>query len=211
MKKPLILGMTTMLALGSLSGTLTPSAHANENTPNEVSETVEGSVLTEEVSNPVTEVGPYVHKDEQGFLYIDKNIPEDVYIENNVQELEEKFAEINAQVENGQVTVNDDLSITSNMMTTFASKGYTSKTFWWGERATYTNAQTKSAVKSINSAAVNIGFGGAMAFFLPLASVPAGVTAAYLYKVGNSMTNANKGRGVILDMTWALVYKTKSR
>lgn len=28
------------------------------------------------------------------------------------------------------------------MITTFARKGYTSETFWWGEKATYTNARS---------------------------------------------------------------------
>ncbi|WP_268890989.1 hypothetical protein [Lysinibacillus sphaericus] len=34
MKKTLILGVTTMLTLGSLGGTLAPTAHASENPSN---------------------------------------------------------------------------------------------------------------------------------------------------------------------------------
>ncbi|MGE8205854.1 hypothetical protein ACQKP0_14960 [Heyndrickxia sp. NPDC080065] len=57
---------------------------------------------------------------------------------------------INKQVANGQVVINDDLTITnkSNFIT-FASKGYTSETFWFGVRATYFNAQSKAAVKQL--------------------------------------------------------------
>ncbi|WP_399628596.1 hypothetical protein [Sporosarcina sp. SG10008] len=217
MKKTLILGLSTMLTLGSLGGTLAPSAHASENPSNEVREALvsTGATLTNDASSSILEVAPYVHKNDQGLLYVDNNIPRDVYIENNVEELEKQFERINTQVRSGQLTINDDLSITSNQMTTFASKGYTSEKFWWGEKATYTNAQTKAAVKSTNAAGFDTALIGAGTLFLPFFGVGfaavSGVTSAYLFNLANDMDNANKGRGIILNMTWALVYTTESR
>lgn len=233
MKKPLILSMTTMLALSTLSMNLAPSAYASENSVNQIEETtaserevsdkkilfrenvaklLEEREMVRQVDAGIAAVEPYVLTDANGMFYIDKNIPTDVYEKYNVQDLEKEFAEINLQVKNNEVEINDDLSITSNQVETLAKKkGYTSKRFWWGERATYTNTQAKNAISQLNSAAINIGFGGALTFWLPLASVPAGITAYYCHKLGDSMSRANKGRGVILDMTWALTYKTKSR
>lgn len=216
MKKPIILGLTTMLTLGSLVGTQVPAAHANvnENYSNEVKESVTSS-LTENIPSSVLEVAPYVHKNDEGFLYVDNNIPSEIYINNNVENLEKYFENINIQVAAGLITVNDDLSITSKMMTTFASKGYTSKTYWWGEKATYTNAQTKTAVKQTNAAGFDAALIGAGSIFLPIvgtafASV-SGLTSAYLFNLANDMDNANRGKGIILNMTWALVYTTESR
>lgn len=216
MKKPFILGLTTMLTLGSLTGTLLPAAHAsvNENYSTEVKESVSSS-LTENLPSSVLEVAPYVHKNDQGFLYVDNDIPSDLYIENNVADLEKSFENINAQVASGLVTINDDLSITSKQIVTFASKGYTSKKYWWGEKATYTNSQAKTAIKQTNAAAYDTALIGAGTLFIPafgtgFAAV-SGLTTAYLFNLANDMDNANKGKGIIVNMTWALVYTTKSR
>ena len=216
MKKPLILGLTTMVTLGSLAGSLAPAAHASENE-------VASSSLTENVlevassslTENVLEVAPYVYKNDQGLLSVDNNIPRYLYIENDVEALEKRFETINAQVANGEVTINDDLSITSNMMTTRASKGYTSETFWWGEKATYTNAQTKTAVQQTNSAAIDTALIGAGTLFIPVfgsAFAPiVGLTSAYLFNLADYMSTANKGKGIILNMTWAFIYSTESR
>ena len=125
--------------------------------------------------------------------------------------MEASFEDINAQVAKGQLEVNDDLSITDKSFSTFASKGYTSKTFWWGERATYTNSQTKKAVEQLQDAATDINFIAVAIAWIPTLSVPTGVTSAYCGKLAKSMKSKNKGKGVILDMTWALAYKVKSR
>ena len=220
MKKPLVLGLTTMLTLG----TLAPIAQANENTSDETTELpkvlvtettldeLPESLITENSSDIISEVEPYVHRDKQGFLYVDNSIPRELYIQNKVDLLEKSFEEINKQVESGQVVINDDLSITSNRFTTFASgNGYTSETFWWGERATYNNAQTKSAVKSLTDASIDITFIAAATFWVPSIAAGSMLTAAYCGKLGKDMDAKNKGKGVILDMTWVLAYTVKSR
>ncbi|MGE6718776.1 hypothetical protein ACQKGD_15550 [Peribacillus frigoritolerans] len=213
MRKTLILGVTTMLTLGSLNGSLATIAHANENEnpSNKITELTRAS-LTKVSSDSILEVAPYVHKDDQGFLYVDSNIPRDIYIKNKVKVLEKSFKDINKQVANGQVVVNDDLSITKKSgFTTFASKGYTSETFWWGQRAKYTNSQTKSTVKQLENAGQDIGFLAAALVWLPAIGGITGISAAYCGKLAKSMKSKNNGNGVILDMTWALVYSVKSR
>lgn len=218
MKKTFILGLTTMLTLGSLA----PVAHAenvneNNNYLVEINE-LESYSLDESTPSFVLEVAPYVYKNEQGLLSIDNNISEDMYIKNNVEELEESFKLINEQVLAGKLTINDDLSITSNnMITTFSSnsKGYTSKKYWWGEKATYTNKQAKAAVKQTNSAAIDTALIGAGTLLIPVYGpgfAPiVGLTSAYLFNLADDMSKANKGKGIVVNMTWAFVYTVKSR
>lgn len=216
MKKTIILGVTSMLALGSLSG----FAHADEKTSN-VSTKSHGATLnvnvpnlhasTEDASESISEVAPYVHKNDQGFLYVDSNMPEYIYIKNQVDLLEKSFEEINKQVANGQVVVNDDLSITNkSMITPFATKPK-SETFWWGVRTTYTNSQTNSAVKELTTAGVNNALGGAALFWLPTIGGIVTLSGAYCLKLADSMSSHNKGKGVILDMTWVLAWSCESR
>lgn len=213
MKKTVIFGLSTMLALGSLA----PAASANENYSIKAQKSASSSLtLTEDnLPSSVLAVAPYVHKNDQGFLSVDENIPEDIYNLYKVADLEKSFEDINAQVASGLLTINDDLSITSNMMTTFASKGYTSQTYWWGEKATYTNAQAKVAAQQAQSAAIDTALITAGTFFIPVFGPSfAGVgtlTSAYLFKLSDSITTKNKGRGVIVNMTWALVYSVESR
>ncbi|AOH53367.1 hypothetical protein ABE28_003305 [Peribacillus muralis] len=213
MKKTINLGVATMLALGAVGGTfgsLTTTAHASENSSNEITE-VPNATEVEDTTTLISEIESYIHKDAQGFLYVDSDIPIDLYNEYKVDLLEEYFEEINEQVANGQVEVNDDLSIIDKSFTTFASKGYTSKKFWWGERATYTNAQTKKTVGQLEDAGIDIAFIGAAYLLLPPIAGGVGLTSAYCGKLAKSMKSKNKGKGVIVDMTWALAYKVKSR
>jgi hypothetical protein len=118
-------------------------------------------------------------------------------------------------VANGQVVVNDDLSIAnkSNFQASFAaaSKGYTSKTYWWEVRATYSNSQAKTAIKQLQDAADHEQFLLASLFWLPPVAGIGGIIGAYCQKLEKTMKSHNKGKGVILDMTWALTYKCKSR
>ncbi|MED3759360.1 hypothetical protein P4555_09825 [Peribacillus frigoritolerans] len=213
MKKTLILGVTTMLALGAVGGSfgsLTTTAHASENSSNEITE-LPNATDVEDFSTTISEVEPYVHKNDQGFIYVDSSIPQDIYIKYNVDMLEESFEKINKQVASGQVIVNDDLSITNKGIALYASKGYTSKTYWWGKKATYTNAQTKSAVSSLEDAAFNVGSIAAATFWLPAIAGVTGITGVYCGALAKKMKSKNKGKGVILNMTWALAYTVKSR
>jgi hypothetical protein len=214
-RKAFILGATTIITLGFSNGSLSAIAHANENISNEITRLQEAS-LTEDASELILEVAPYVHKDEQGFLYVDHNIPQDIYTKNEVDVLEESFREINRQVENGLVVVNDDLSISNKskfqaMASASTSKGYTSKTYWWGIRATYTDSQAKKAIKQLEDASDHEQTLGTVLFWLPPVAGIAGITGLYCKNLGKSMKSHNKGKGVILDMTWALTYKVKSR
>lgn len=216
MKKIVTLGLSTMLALGSLVPVASASANSNENYSIKVQESASSSLtLTEDLPSSVLVVAPYVHKNDQGFLYIDKNIPEDIYTTYNVVELEKSFEEINAQVASGVLTINDDLSITSNEIVTMSSKGYTSKRYWWGEKATYTNTQAKTAARQAQSAAVDTALITAGTLFIPVFgqgfAAISGLTSAYLFKLSDSMTVKNKGKGVIVNMTWALVFTVESR
>lgn len=214
MKKTLIFGVSSMLALGSLSGVMAPTAHASENSSYEVTKSFTSVELTEvspeESSTLISEVAPYVHKNDQGFLYVDSSIPNDTYIKHDVAQLEKSFEEINAKVENGFVTVNDDLSITPTFQT-FAEKNFTSEYFWWGERGTYTNQQAIDATKGVNKAAIDVGWIGALTAWIPGFAGVTGVTSGYLYKLGSGMEAANKGKGIIIDMNWTLTYTIKSR
>lgn len=120
----------------------------------------------------------------------------------------------NEEIAKNDGTIDPNTKVINTNEISIFSSGYTSQKFWWGERATYTSAQTTRAVKDTYVAAAQIGLGtlGLAAIpFLQVLAVPTGITGGYLTLLASKMDAANKGRGVILDMTKALAFTVKSR
>lgn len=89
------------------------------------------------------------------------------------------------------------------------------QTFWWGERTTYSNSQTNHAVKALNAAAAQNALLSSVIAIVPILGQPfgiiGGITSGYLALFAARMDLANKGNGVVTDVTRALVFTIKSR
>lgn len=155
------------------------------------------------------------------FVFVENNqfvlkLPEGIEVDDvTYNAVVSSINKANEEITKNNATINEiTKTIDTNEITLFSSQGYTSQKFWWGERGIYTNAQTNAAVKQGNVAAAQIGLGTAFLAFIPLLGPLAagtGVTAAYITLLTSKMDAANNGRGVIVDMTWALVFTVKSR
>lgn len=168
------------------------------------------SIESKEPEEMIDEVAPYIYKNSEGHLAVSDSIPEDIYERNNVFQLEQTFKETNKQVDARQAVVNDDLTITDFTKSTRA-RGVSFNRYWWGVQSVYTNAATRQAIRDFNYYAAGVGVGSAALAWLPAIGGIGGFIAAYSGLLANRFEANNRGRGVTLNMTWALVYDVKSR
>lgn len=150
------------------------------------------------------------------------NLPDNIEIDDGLYEdVISNISDVNEKIVNNNGTIDPDtkkVSFDEDMyISTLSSeiKYISEETFWWGVRTTYTNSQTNHAVKSLNAAAAQGGLMGYALSYLPIFGQIAGgasaITGGYLGLIGSRMDLANKGNGVILDMTWALAFSVESR
>ena len=205
-----------LMAFSTVTPTIASAAEFSnaENVVEEVHTINEDTTVEEEqTAEELQSLDQFVSVENNQFVL---NLPDYVEIDDaTYNALVSSIDTANTEVVNNNATIDPNTkTINTNEMTLFATKGYSSKKFWWGERATYSNTQTIKAVKEINVGAAKIALGaGGMAFIpvLNTAAATAGVTAGYLILLSSKMDAANKGRGVIVDVTWALIFTVKSR
>ena len=142
-------------------------------------------------------------------------------------ELQKSMNEVNKHILNGDLRSDNELRVfpvseqsfinASNASTKFSTLSFTginrSETFWWGTRrfACFFNSQRIAA--DLESAAA-IGAGAAVAanIWLKPVTVFLGLGSAYYYLLASRITYHNaRGRGTIIDLTWALVFSVRSQ
>lgn len=109
------------------------------------------------------------------------------------------FDELNQLALDGVITINEDLSIQDNSIT--ANAVYGSWTYhWWGYDRKFNNAQTTQYYNYLLTLAAG---GGA---FLPPVAAIAGVSSGYWALLATRVNANNKGRGVLVEVTWVAVF-----
>ena len=129
------------------------------------------------------------------------------------------FNYLNSQARNGKIIINKDLSITSaaENVSPKASSGHwsscgggrnTSTTnYWWGYARYACDCETRRMSSDFNScASVAAGIGVVGAYFGGIGAVPGGLSSAYFWLLASRLDANNHGRGVYIEMTWALVF-----
>lgn len=173
---------------------------------------------------------PFVHV-EDGFFVLNENGASEAGIDSIlIKGQQEYFIFLNQQVKLNAISVASDLTIqrlsnnNENQNNTFIRftrcRGVTTSPeyFWWGYKTKLNSCDTAK----VSSDAGTIAAGGAITttsltalgvWFPPLLAVGAisGLTSGYFWLLSERLNANNKGRGVIVDMTWATIYNITSQ
>ena len=121
---------------------------------------------------------------------------------------------INAEVQNGNLEVLADGSLIDANDSDFYVQGGSTydKTYWWGKKRYKSTYYANKWVSELNTVA-NVNAGAAVvagAIFGGFGAIPNGLTAAYAYQLANKVSykNSLSNRGIIANVTWALVFTT---
>lgn len=205
-----------------LSSSVIPALAANAS-ENAVEETEVDEAEIYETEEFINDVEPYVTVNDNGHLHLQDDIPEYLYEKYRLEELEQRFVELNFQKDQGQLVIEGNLEITDNannlsqpeISPNALSSGYRVENYWWGSRTFFTNQGTETATEQLELATIGVASAGAIvsAKFPPLA--PIGTTlvlySSYLTLLRSRMNSNNNGNGVIVDMTRVDAFSVRPR
>lgn len=166
----------------------------------------------------ITNVEPYVQVNANGHIELSQNIEKDIYEYFKLDNLEDHFSKLNKQVDDGLITISDDLEITENIspnITVLSNNYISTSTHWWGHRTVYNNSQARAAAQRFRNYALGYSTIGGLGVLVPgigpAVAAGGGLSATYSNLVANRIDANNNGNGVILDMTWVAVFDVSPR
>lgn len=197
--------ISSLVVLMLLLGIVSPSyATVNEN--KKINK--ELSKLDKEQAKMIKEVEPYVKVTEKGTLTLE-NVPKKFYNKYKLEKLEEHFDSLNESILNGDLTVNEDLSIQDNSISTYAVYGKWTYHWWGYDRLmsnSYANWYANEYIPTVAAGGTIIT--GATAPFPPISAV-AGITTGTLLLLQARINANNEGNGVYVGVTWVLVFNVE--
>lgn len=122
---------------------------------------------------------------------------------------------LNAEADNGYLTINNDLSIDTHAIQSRAGhwsncgggKNTDVTNYWWGYARYACDCETNRMSADFNScASVSAGVGVIGAYFGAVGAIPGGLSSAYFWLLASRLDANNHGKGVYVEMTWALVF-----
>lgn len=124
---------------------------------------------------------------------------------------------VNEEVAQGDLEVLEDGSLIDSEDENFYVQGGSTydKTYWWGKKRYKSTYAANKWVSQLNTAG-NLNAGAAVlagAIFGGVGAIPNGLTSAYSYQLANKVSyrNSLNNRGIIANLTWALVFTTSSQ
>lgn len=152
-------------------------------------------------------IEPYVDVDEDGNIGF-KDLPNGFYEKYNLEDLQDHFDHLNNLSQSGHVTINDNLDIQSNLPTPRTVYGsWTYK--WWGYDRYFNNAQANSYKNTLLTAAAGATIVAGVSYPFPPVAGIATVQAGYWGLLATRVDANNRGRGVYVGVTWALVFNVE--
>lgn len=141
---------------------------------------------------------------------------------------QQKYLEyLNQQVKDNVLKLSKDLTIENIKENDFSQRNMTgvlakasckgksvaAKYYWWGYKTVLNSCETKKAISDANTVAAAGGIGGTslggLGIFFPVLLIPgaiSGATGSWFYLFATRLDANNKGKGVIVEMTWAAVF-----
>lgn len=170
----------------------------------------------------VMQLEPYVSQ-EEGLFVLDADTALANGIDENLVNGQMAYFEyINGQVSKGTLVVHDDLTITSTADAEAAhiharaaghwsscggGKNTATTNHWWGYERYACDCETRRMSSDFaSSASVAAGVGVIGAYFGGVGAIPGGLSSAYFALVAARLDANNHGKGVHIQMTWALVF-----
>lgn len=137
--------------------------------------------------------------------------------ESLISMFEEGIDKVNEEITNDNLEVLDDGTLIDANDSDFYVQGGSTydKTYWWGKKRYKSTSAANKWVSQLNTAANANGAGALLAgaIFGAVGAIPNGLTSFYCYQLANKVSyrNSLNNRGIIADVTWALVFTTKSQ
>lgn len=164
----------------------------------------------------VKELEPFVSVSNGRFQLDEQSAIKNGFSYDLIKIQQKTFEELNSEAETGKITINPDLSIDSNYETPalYAGHAYncgggintSTEFFWWGYARYMCDCVANDFAANLNSAAsVAAGAAVVAAFIHPVGSL-IGIDSAYWWLVASRVDANNNGRGVYVEMTYALVF-----
>lgn len=198
------------------------SAHASSTQPENsiinVNEVVQNNTPEKFTKEEILALEEYVTVSEDGLFVLNYNEAKtDGFSTVLLDGQQNYFNYLNSQIENGELTVKDDLTIEDigqnsfeqNIGTLASCKGKNAgpNKFWWGYSAHLNSCSSNTFSADLNSvAAVSTGVAVVAAYFGVVPAIPPGLSASYFWLLASRVDANNKGKGVFIEMTWALVF-----
>lgn len=187
--------------------------------------------VTDFTVDDILALEPYVHVEDGFFIFNEKEAIEDGVDYELIKGQQEYFNFLNQQVENNVISVSKDLTIENlsvsnqyqgnrsiELNKTCYGRSVAAQYYWWGYSTVLNSCQTENVIKDArivgDTGNVSGGGLGILGYFFPVFLLPAAIsflTGGYFNMFANSLENKNKGRGVIVDMTWVGVYDITSQ
>lgn len=164
-------------------------------------------VQTASLSDAIEVIEPYVQVTEDGTIGF-KDLPEGFYEQYNLEELQKHFDNLNNLSETGKITINEDLSIQDNSISIMAVYGKWTY-HWWGYDRNFTNTQSKEYMNQLYTAAGGAAIVAGATYWFPPISGILNVQAGYWGLLATRVGANNKGNGVYVAVTYALVFDVK--
>lgn len=164
----------------------------------------------------VLELEPFVYVTGDGLFGLDKASALSNGINKDLIALQlSAFDFLNNRALKGEIIINEDLSIYDPNSFTYLTRNGINRheVFWWGHRRHASTAEANRISADFNSVATGAAAGAVLGTWFPGLGVGAGLTAAYFALLASRIDshNSRTNRGVIVDVTWALVFSISTQ
>ncbi|MFT0800351.1 hypothetical protein VSK91_02635 [Bacillus swezeyi] len=166
------------------------------------------TLLNVEQEKLINNIKPYVHLNTDGKLVL-KDVPEKLYKKYNLKGLEEHFDNINKGVENHKLVIDNQLNIKPTGFQINATYGKWSY-HWWGYDRKFTHKQANGYISELNAAAGGATFVTGVSYAFPPVAGLSGMAAGYWSLLANRVSAHNGKKGVLVSVTWALIFSVDS-
>ncbi len=149
-------------------------------------------------------VEPYVEVTNDGKIEL-QNVPTSVYEEYQLDQLQEHFNRLNAEVDAGNIRINNDLSIATIGISPRTVHG-TWTYHWWGYDQYFDNQRAIKFANEVAAVAGGAGIATGIGLWFPPIGAIFGVTSGYWTLVSARVTANNRGHGVYIGVTWVAIF-----
>lgn len=148
------------------------------------------------------------------------NIPASIYQKfgsDNVSNIVNGVEQLNKQEQQDEITITSNESVYANDDNSYYIQGGVNKTvtYWWGQASYMSTSKANDAVYALNRVAWGLTGAAVLGgyFTMGVFTLISGGSAVYYGLMANSIShvNSNTTRGVILNVTWAQNFWTKSQ
>lgn len=207
MKKILSYGLLSILTISLVSPM---SAYADTKIDQEeVTYQGESNEFVNLSETDLNELQKSVKINENGHIYLE-NVPSDQYKNYGLQYLEEHFNLLNEKVDNGQIIINQDLSITDLTVKARAVYGEWTN-HWWGYDRKFGKIAAEKYATECNKLATKLAMGAAVASPVWWVSAGIALSSGYYYLLSTDVNEANakSNKGVEVKIYWTRNYSVK--